>query len=75
MTILLLQAIPDLQELLKNFYLVNLTFVVKRLRMILYRNIACWNDLPECVKCALSVKSFKTLLSKTDLSNYLTVKL
>ena len=39
------------------------------------RNITCWNDLPECVKCALSVKSFKTLLSKTDLSNYLSVKL
>ncbi len=39
------------------------------------RHITCWNELPESVKNSSSVGSFKTNLSKTDLSKYLTVKL
>jgi len=39
------------------------------------RHIKCWNALPEAVKNAPSLKLFKSLLSKTDLSKYLTVAL
>ena len=39
------------------------------------RHIDCWNALPEIVKNASSLKLFQSLLSKTDLSKYLTVAL